>query len=135
MSFATCSFPEYEATTGGIPVRISNGYPRYRLTYPLPGTSKWPLLFPDRQQITWPLERFAPVYLQKLDSLGVQAIRDSARDLLRQLGADENERLVLLCFEQLAKKPDLYCHRTVFATWWTERTGEDVPELGAMPDH
>jgi hypothetical protein len=35
---------------------------------------------------------------------------------------------VCLCFEDLTK-PGLWCHRQIFARWWTEETGEAVPEL------
>ena len=39
-----------------------------------------------------------------------------------------NERLVLLCYEDLTK-PGLRCHRRLFANWWCENTGDVVPEL------
>lgn len=90
----------------------------------------WPLLFPDRHTIKLPEAEGAPLYLQKLESIGVEAIRADMQELRSRLGIDENQRLVLLCFEQLAKNPGLYCHRTLFAAWWAERAGEDVPEFG-----
>ena len=37
-------------------------------------------------------------------------------------------QLVLLCFEDI-RKPGLFCHRRVFATWWEQETGEPVSEL------
>lgn len=130
MTFAACSFLEYDSAMGGAPVRISNGYPRYRLAYSLPGAVKWPLLFPDRHAIKWPEAEGAPLYVQKIERNGAEAIRADAQEPRSQPGIDENQRLVLFCFEQLAKNPGLHCHRTLFSVWRAERTGEDIPEFG-----
>ena len=138
--FATCSFSEFHPLTmGGIPVRSANGYPfRLKLPYQLTtllGGIKVPHVltetWPDKTTITWNADRFTPVYLEKLNQTGVEKIRDAAGRLRDQLGADDHDRLVLLCFEQLTKKP--LCHRSLFAAWWQDQTGEEVPELGAVP--
>ena len=44
-----------------------------------------------------------------------------------------DHRLVLLCFEDLSK-PGEWCHRSIFATWWKEVTGDEVRELGPVAD-
>lgn len=144
MVFATCSFPEFQPAMG-IPVRISNGYPRYTLRYAL--ALKLPLLYPDRTILGWERERFIHHYTAALDQVGVDAIRteaqrlrddaqqlrDAAQQLRAQAHADVGTQLVLLCFEQLTKKPGSWCHRNVFAAWWRQQTGEEIPELGARP--
>ena len=36
---------------------------------------------------------------------------------------------VLLCYEDVRKGESDWCHRTMFAKWWFERTGEVIAEL------
>ena len=40
----------------------------------------------------------------------------------------KGKTLVLLCYEDL-RKPDQWCHRTLFAEWWQKMTGEVINEL------
>ena len=35
----------------------------------------------------------------------------------------------LLCYEDVRKGESDWCHRTMFAKWWFEKTGEVIPEL------
>ena len=35
--------------------------------------------------------------------------------------------MILLCYEDVTN-PDEWCHRTVFAKWWEDNTGETVEE-------
>ena len=35
---------------------------------------------------------------------------------------------MLLCYEDV-RIPEDWCHRTVFAEWWAENTGEEIREL------
>jgi hypothetical protein len=139
--FATCSFMEYKPEMGGVPVRTSNGFPQfahqlpYRLTSDVNGVTvahSLPITYPDKSTVKWSRDEFVPAYLARLEETGVTAIRAAADRLLDQLGRP-GERLVLLCFERLATKPGLYCHRNLFAAWWQQRAGEEVPELGAVP--
>ena len=37
--------------------------------------------------------------------------------------------IVLLCYEDVRKGESDWCHRTMFAKWWFEKTGEVIPEL------
>ena len=37
--------------------------------------------------------------------------------------------VVLLCYEDVRKGESDWCHRTIFADWWQEKTGEVIPEL------
>jgi hypothetical protein len=68
------------------------------------------------------------MYRDRLDDLGVEGVCDL---LTMCVERGNNERLCLLCYEDLTK-PGLRCHRRLFANWWTEHTGEAVPEL--QPD-
>jgi hypothetical protein len=56
---------------------------------------------------------------------GVEKIRAALEDVARGVGA---AGVVLLCFEDLEDEGQ-WCHRTIFAAWWREQTGEDVVEL------
>lgn len=115
-------------TDAGVPVRISNGRPKYALAYSL--VYKVPALFP-----AWSLvrgasrERFRREYFAALDAVGVEALREVFEAIAKEAGDD---RLVLLCFENLTK-PGVWCHRELFAEWWQERTGEVVEEVALTP--
>ncbi|NBJ88141.1 YopX family protein [Acutalibacter sp. 1XD8-36] len=52
---------------------------------------------------------------------------ERTRELQRfeRLGKD----VVLLCYEDIRKGPDDWCHRRTFADWWLKNTGEALPEL------
>jgi hypothetical protein len=126
--FATCSFPEFKPHMG-VPVRISNGFPRYGLKYQLEHTMRD--LYPDKTTMTFEFDAFADRYFSKLNSVGADSIRRQAQEIRVKEDVPEDTVVVLLCFEQLTKKP--WCHRNMFAAWWKRATGEDVPELGAVP--
>lgn len=131
-TFATCSFPEYKPEiVGGIPVRSSNGTPRYTLKYPLPHAM--PVTFPHRSYMRRPLPEFRALYRRQIERVGLDMLRKEIERIRVAAGAGEDVRLVLLCFEQLGKKPGVWCHRHIFAALWTEMTGEDVPEYGSAP--
>jgi hypothetical protein len=111
----------------GTPVRITRGAPRWKLADPLD--------HPVRELAPWgpyfgkALPEFTSGFRADLDKVGapriaelLQAITEQARD----------HRLVLLCFEDLSK-PGEWCHRRIFADWWKDTTGDDVRELGPLP--
>jgi hypothetical protein len=60
-------------------------------------------------------------YLLQLEDAGVEGI--SAQ--LERKVAGANDTVILLCHEE----PDEFCHRRLFARWWREQTGQDIPEL------
>lgn len=131
---ATCSYDRYERVMGTA-VRITR--------YALRGVALPDPRFTDRDH--WPVVRslipaeeifhkglppweFALLYRRDLD----QARPGQIDDELRGISMDPDpagQRLVLLCHEDVTADP-LVCHRRVFAAWWKERTGRDVPELG-----
>ncbi|WP_149183281.1 hypothetical protein [Streptomyces sp. TRM49041] len=110
----------------GVPVRITLSAPRWTLPYPLEHQVREAA--PSRTYFGSPRTDFERAYRAQLDSFGVgffgprfQQIAVEGRDL----------RLVLLCFEDLAK-PGEWCHRRMFAAWWREQTGAQVRELGPL---
>lgn len=135
MLFATCSFPEFNPAGGGIPVRSSNGFPRYKLKYPL--VHKMPSTFPNWDWMKLPQAEFYERYIEMIAVNEAKIIEEALaiRELeAEQIRASADEvPIVLLCFEQLAKKPGSWCHRHAFAAAWRELSGQTVPELGAMP--
>lgn len=116
--------------SGLVPVRITLGHPRFRLAY-ADQLQVMVWLAPNRSYFHLPEPEFAAQYRAHLDKLGVQMIRENFEELSARCGGRD---LVLLCFENLVTpKPGDFCHRTIFATWWTERTGETVEELSEAP--
>jgi hypothetical protein len=140
--FRTCSYPEFSRLftpdfNAGVPVQTSNGFPRFTMPYKalLLGNPalKLPQVYPARPTLNWSPDRFVPAYRDKLNEVGVDAIRAAAAKIRAAVGVSDEVPLVLLCFEQLAKKPGTWCHRTLFGAWWHANTGEEVAELGARP--
>jgi rubrerythrin len=69
-------------------------------------------------------ERFEKLYVAQLERLGVERISD----LLQAISDEEGGKdLALLCYEDVHARE--VCHRRMFARWWTEQTGQEVPEL------
>jgi hypothetical protein len=112
----------------GVPVRTSNGFPRF-VRYPL--TASMPSVMPEPHTIKWTdRERFWTAYSRKLSSIGVDDLRIGFRTIAEHFG---DNRLVLMCYEDLTV-PGKWCHRSLFAEWWTAMTGEPVIELGPKPE-
>ena len=127
VNLATCSYSEFRPAMG-TPVRTTVGAPRYRLPYSL--EHALPALYPTRSMLRLPRHLYEPQYLARLRETTAPVLQ---QHFLAIAEVSENESLVLLCFDKLSK-PAAWCHRTMFATWWTEETGEVVPELGACDD-
>lgn len=110
-------------------VRISLGTPKWKIGYNL--DAEMPDLMPfgllnkfDRY------EDFERAYFARLDQKGVRRIL-SQFQRLESLGKD----VVLLCYEDIRKGPDDWCHRRTFAKWWQQNTGKVIPELyDSTPD-
>lgn len=106
--------------SGLVAVRITAGYPRFRLRYELAATVRE--LAPIWTMFGLADDEFTRRYRERLETVGVDRIRTILDGIRQSAGADP----VLLCFEDLTKAP---CHRRMFADWWTEQTGEPVLEL------
>jgi hypothetical protein len=135
---ATCSYPEF-TTDMGLPVRCSLGFPRYQLTYPI---DAWlPELTPKPDYLRAPIDVYNRRFFGQLEEVGIPGF-ERLFDGLRKRFGDGEDRLVFLCFEQLGdRKKDGRinrsrgegCHRRGFASWWERKTGQSIPELGALP--
>ncbi|WP_030236836.1 hypothetical protein [Streptomyces sp. NRRL S-350] len=129
LNLATCTYQEYRLTMG-VPVRTTAGAAR-SFFEPVAGhartlTPSWGLLAADLAEDAYELR-----YRDQLDKVGVAKVRAELEAIGDAIGAGDTP-LVLLCFDVLSK-PGNFCHRQHFASWWTERTGQQVPELGAKP--
>ncbi len=114
---------EKVVASGLAPVRTTVGAPRFRLGYELAGSVG--MLAPYGLRLIEDRAEFEAAYRARLDGFGVDVIRAALDDVARSAGA---AGVVLLCFEDL-DDPEQWCHRTTFAGWWREQTGEDVVEL------
>lgn len=104
-------------------VGISQGNPRFRLPYTVEHYVR--TLAPARSLWALGQEAFDAAYRKQLEKLGVAEIESVLTDTSQRCGGRD---LVLLCFEDLAKR-GAWCHRTMFGRWWHERTGASVHEL------
>ena len=104
-------------------VRISLGTPRWNVGYQLSGEIKdlMPFGLLNKYEL---YEDFKREYFSRLDRIGVAKIR-SQLEMFENIGKD----VVLLCYEDIRKGPENWCHRIAFAEWWKERTGESIEEL------
>ena len=102
-------------------VRISIGVPKWPLGYQITGEISD--LMPWGMLNKYSHEEFVVRYREKLENIGVEKIRRYLRSYER-IG----KPVVLLCYEDIRVKGQT-CHRTTFAEWWKEKTGEDVKEL------
>lgn len=103
-----------------VAVGISRGTPRFRVGYRYRRLMD---LAPDG----WMLgieddARFERCYRRKLDRLGVEKVAGLLRAISDEEGGAD---LCLLCFEADPAE----CHRSMFSSWWTAKTGEAVEEL------
>ena len=106
-------------------VGISIGTPKFRLGYVL--RNQCYSLAPKGYMLKMGPERFKDAYFDKLDGIGEDRIISMVSKMEREADA-EGKDLVLLCYEDV-RIPEDWCHRTTFAEWWAERTGEIIEEL------
>lgn len=123
MQITTARYQNHSAivASGLTPVRITLGAPRMRLPYAYGAMRE---LAPTRDIFHLPDDQFDRRYVEILEGVGVDRIRDRFADL-----AGDSPGLVLLCFEDLRVDGPNGCHRRVFARWWMARTGDLITEL------
>lgn len=109
--------------SGLAPVRTTIGAPKFPLGYELAGSVA--MLAPYGLFSIGDRVEFEAAYRARLDRFGVEKIRRVLVAIARDAGA---EGVVLLCFEDVGDEGQ-WCHRTIFAAWWREHTGEEVIEL------
>jgi hypothetical protein len=103
---------------GALPVRISWGTPRFKITY-RERLVVAPEIIPEREMAWMDPDTYKKFYFDILEEETVDAIR------ARFLGFGATD-LILLCF---CKPSAPFCHRRLFADWWMDKTGEIIPEL------
>lgn len=105
-----------------VTVRISVGSPKWPLGYNISGDISMiaPFGILNRYEEK---EDYRRAYMKRLDGYGVDRIHN-ALSHFEGMGKD----VVLLCYEDI-RKPEEWCHRTMFAEWWLNQTGEIVDEL------
>ena len=101
-------------------VRISLGAPKWQLGYEVSGEIKDLMPFGLLQINDKAV--YEKKYRERLDRIGIERIQ-------RQIDAFGFDKpVVLLCYEDV-RDPSQWCHRTMFAQWLLEQTGEIADEL------
>lgn len=120
----TSRFSNPELKTGKYTaVRISVGSPRWKVGYDINGAINE--LMPKGIFGKYETKAaFEVEYRKRLERVSVEYIRKLLTGY-ELLGKD----VVLLCYEDVRKGESDWCHRTIFADWWREKTGEIIPEL------
>lgn len=123
MQIATQCYRDFRPEFG-TPVRITRGHPRFKLNYDL--REKVAQLYPSRDIFKAGLSprEFERRYRKELEEQGLARINSKLQEIS---GRAKGERIVLLCYEKVLDGE--YCHRRVFARWWEEQTGIEVPEI------
>lgn len=114
----------------GMPVRTSNGFPKWFAHQ----TVAWESTYPKWHWMKLPYDDFHSRYVRMLDEAGADTLRadlEFMADTYEKLTGSRPERAVLLCYEKLSKGS--WCHRTMLAAYLTEHLGCNVVELGAVP--
>ena len=110
---------------GYYPVGISIGKPRFKTGYEI--REQCYALAPKGYMLKMEYEPYREAYFQKLEEIGTDKIIGIVQRM-DERAQEEGKTLVLLCYEDL-RKPDQWCHRTLFAEWWQKMTGEVINEL------
>lgn len=120
----TSRFSNPELKTGKYTaVRISVGSPRWQVGYPISGAIEE--LMPKGIFGKYETKAaFEVEYRKRLEFFGAEHINK-----LLTAYAIQGKDVVLLCYEDVRKGDDDWCHRTIFASWWFEKTGEIIQEL------
>ncbi|GHU57944.1 hypothetical protein AGMMS49975_24130 [Clostridia bacterium] len=105
-------------------VRVSLGSPRWNVGYTIDGAINE--LMPKGLFGNYDDDRpgFEREYRKLLERVGVDRIMNQLCGYSNQ-GKD----VVLLCYEDIRKGENDWCHRVMFADWWKEKTGEIIEEL------
>ncbi len=121
IELATSSWKQFRAGMG-VPVRVTLGKPRFKVGFDYEEIrllAPTPAIFRLESD-----EEFERAYLDHLDRIGVERLR-RAFDAISD--RHSGRRLVFLCFEDVLAGQ--LCHRRMFARWWEQQTGREVPEL------
>lgn len=133
-ALATARYATFKSSWG-VPVQASVGGPKFPIDYELREEVR-ELMPRGLLSVSDPAE-FTRRYRERLDRLDLDVLHAQFHAISGRHGG---KRIVLLCFEDV--RAGELCHRRVFADFWIERTGQDVPELvrgnvivGGHPDY
>ena len=125
MAIYTSRFSNPELRKGSyLTVRIALGQPRWNLGYRIDGECGDLMPFGLLGKYDDDMAAFKREYFSRLNKIGAEKIREQMRKF-ESAGKD----VVLLCYEDVRKGENDWCHRIMFAEWWKQRTGEDIAEL------
>mgnify|MGYP007069340700 FL=1 len=126
MAIMTSRYGNKELRNDGYyPVGISLGKPKYQTGYEI--REQCYALAPKGHMLKMAYEPYREAYFEKLEEIGADKIIGIVQRM-DERAQEEGKTLVLLCFEDI-RKPDQWCHRTLFAEWWQKMTGEVINEL------
>ena len=126
MAIMTSRYGNKELRNDGYyPVGISLGKPKYQTGYEI--REQCYALAPKGHMLKMAYEPYREAYFKKLEEIGADKIIGIVQRM-DERAQEEGKTLVLLCFEDI-RKPDQWCHRTLFAEWWEKKTGEVISEL------
>lgn len=128
MTVYTSRYGNPELKTGAYyVVGITLGKPKFNLGYEENGHCY--MLAPDRNMMGMEKEEYLPLYIKKLERLGVESIKNFLRNVK---SSAKGKDVVLVCYEDI-RNPTQWCHRRMLADWWEEKTGEKLEELELVP--
>lgn len=126
MAIMTSRYGNKELRNDGYyPVGISLGKPKFQTGYEI--REQCYALAPKGNMLKMAYEPYREAYFKKLEEIGADKIIGIVQRM-DERAQEEGKTLVLLCFEDI-RKPDQWCHRTLFAEWWQNKTGEVISEL------
>lgn len=120
----TSRFSNHGIVDGEVtPVQISLGAPRFRTGYTI--LARLYDLAPGRAWMNARYDDYKKKYLAQMHEKGFSAVVDMLYEVFVENG---RKPLVLLCFEDV-RNPEDFCHRRIWADWYEDLTGNEVPEL------
>ena len=67
-------------------------------------------------------DAYKTLYLKQLNDLGIEKVQQALTEIA------DGKPVILLCFEKL-RSPEEWCHRTMFAEWYEQQTGQKIVEF------
>lgn len=104
-------------------VRTSLGSPKFEMANP-PAYVLSPMM-PRFEMLKMERPEYELAYRRMLAGVGVAKFWE---ELNRLVLANPDKVVALCCYEDI-RKPNEWCHRRIFAEWFAEQTGYEIPEL------
>jgi len=107
-------------------VGISVGKPRWPLGYTV--NEQCYAIAPTRNMLDMPYGEYRVAYFDKLNQLGLAKVCNLIDTWNSNAFSKGKTEVVLLCYEDI-RKPDDWCHRTLFAEWLYNQVKLEITEL------